>query len=191
MCLCTRVLALLCRLYPQEKRLTRVRSSSFSPGPRPKTSVPDLRPAQMKNTRPSWTYSQMQPPELSLEMPASAGPHTGEKRVLLVSAAEKQKGFSHPGTQQRTFSKNRKMLLRISSACLRALSACYLGSSGRVCGTDVSSSHQQKQQQPLNQELAKHMSDTRSWLSEPSSRVRPIACIARLPCKAGMSSLLC
>ena len=41
----------------------------------------------MKNTRPSWTYSQIQLPELSLETPASADAHTGEKQMPLVSAA--------------------------------------------------------------------------------------------------------
>ena len=45
----------------------------------------------------------------------------------------------------------------------------------KACGSP-STGHQQKQQQPLNEELAKHMSDTRSWLSEPSTRVCAIAC---------------
>lgn len=48
----------------------------------------------------------------------------------------------------------------------------------KACGSP-STGHQQKQQQPLNKELAKHMSDTRSWLSELSTRVCPIACITR------------
>ncbi|MXQ83182.1 hypothetical protein E5288_WYG018692 [Bos mutus] len=82
-----RVLALRCRLYLHETKLTRVRSYSFSPGPRLKTRTPDLGPAETKNTRPSWTYSQIQPPELSRETPASADPHSGEKQMLLVLAA--------------------------------------------------------------------------------------------------------
>lgn len=82
-----RALALLCHLYLHEKKLTRVRSYSFSPGPRLKARIPDLRPAEMKNTRPSWTYSQIRLPELSLEMPTLADPHTQEKQMLLVSAA--------------------------------------------------------------------------------------------------------
>ena len=45
----------------------------------------------------------------------------------------------------------------------------------KACGSP-STGHQQKQQQPLNEELAKHMRDTRSWLSEPSTRVCAIAC---------------
>ena len=82
-----RVLALLCRMYLHERKLTRVRSYSFRPGPRLKARIPDLRPAEMKNTRPSWTYGQTQLPKLSVEMPTSADPHTQEKQMLLVSAA--------------------------------------------------------------------------------------------------------
>ena len=79
---CMRMLALLCRLYLHERKLTRARSYSFSPGPRLKTRIPDLGPAEMKNTRPSWTYSQIQLPELSLETPASADAHTGRSKCL-------------------------------------------------------------------------------------------------------------
>lgn len=61
----------------------------------------------------------------------------------------------------------------------------------RACGSP-STSHQQKQQQPPNEEPGKDRTTCRSWLSELSTRTCPISFLTRVyPAKGGMLSQFC